>query len=141
MDAIDIDIFAWTETNVTWTQQLQTIAKQHTRNQFKQAKLVLSSIDKASTSTYQMGGMMVGMVGRTMGRVIATGTDPRGMGILAYVYITGKDSRRCEGFFYPFLSPPSKFNGYTSLSLYIPYKETQTCHEEGKKFECHSQLL
>eukprot|EP00957_Ditylum_brightwellii_P154375 11747283-Ditylum_brightwellii.AAC.1 len=40
-----------------------------------------------------MGGTMVGMVGRTMRRVIATGIDPRGMGRWAYVYITGKDNR------------------------------------------------
>eukprot|EP00957_Ditylum_brightwellii_P110410 8420583-Ditylum_brightwellii.AAC.1 len=80
IDAIEVDIFAWTETNVTWAQQLQTIAKQHARNQFKQAKLALISTDKASSSKYQMGGTMVGTVGRTTGRVIETDTDPRGMG-------------------------------------------------------------
>eukprot|EP00957_Ditylum_brightwellii_P156376 11901969-Ditylum_brightwellii.AAC.1 len=41
-----------------------------------------------------MGGTMVGMMGRIMGRVIATDTDPRGMGRLAHVYITGKDNRK-----------------------------------------------
>eukprot|EP00957_Ditylum_brightwellii_P159530 12143648-Ditylum_brightwellii.AAC.1 len=63
------------------------------RKVFKQMTLVARGSANPA-GYYQQGGTCTGIVGKIVGRIIASGTDDSGLGRWSYVKITGRANRQ-----------------------------------------------
>ena len=77
--ALDIDVAAFTETNVHWNQSTRDKVQHQLHINLGNSRVVCAS--NASTKVeegYQPGGTMTAIVGNQVGRIVQTGSDPWG---------------------------------------------------------------
>eukprot|EP00957_Ditylum_brightwellii_P075730 5755554-Ditylum_brightwellii.AAC.1 len=80
MKEYNIDVLGFAETNLAWSMSLECMAKCHSRKVFKQFALVTCSSDDSTSTVYQPGGVCMGVVGPSIGRILEMIKDPSGLG-------------------------------------------------------------
>jgi hypothetical protein len=98
MQQFDVSCFCFAETNLNWHRphvQMNFLTQQRTIwKGLGGAKSALSSIDLDSASDFQTGGTATSAVGAWCTRVLATETDPLGMGRWSCLTFIGHQNRR-----------------------------------------------
>ena len=78
MQELGIDIMGMSETNCPWTPKTRVEYDLVMKEAFGPSRTLYSSAPTTNDSTYQPGGTLLTVNGRTTGRVAKTGTDPWG---------------------------------------------------------------
>eukprot|EP00957_Ditylum_brightwellii_P080146 6095868-Ditylum_brightwellii.AAC.1 len=72
----NIDIFGLAETNLAWSPNHESTAKYYGQKLFKQLCIVTCASDDPLASTYQPGGVCMGVAGATIGCILEMTKDP-----------------------------------------------------------------
>ena len=75
---LGLDIMGMSETNCPWTIQSKAEYDLMMREMFQQSRTLYSSAPSLTTGSYQPGGTLLTVNGRTTGRISLSGTDPWG---------------------------------------------------------------
>eukprot|EP00957_Ditylum_brightwellii_P104078 7929342-Ditylum_brightwellii.AAC.1 len=89
----EVDIWGWSETNVTWMPNLVSNTNFKGRKLFNKFKLITSSSNNPA-GFYQQGGTCMGITNKMTGRIIKADADTSGLGHWSYMKIAGKDQKQ-----------------------------------------------
>eukprot|EP00957_Ditylum_brightwellii_P082718 6289833-Ditylum_brightwellii.AAC.2 len=70
MRKLEVDIFAFVETNIPWTPKNRYRARRIATEIMKNVRMEMISSDEPSINDYQPGGTMVGVRGNHMERIL-----------------------------------------------------------------------